>query len=176
MILDLQKDAQKIREFFLERVKTFVPAKNDGPGKKGKPIQAVYAGYETSQAGWLALIFDTRPDASHDGEWTCHLEKAGNMFEFPHWTESLRDVSEEPLDLVQHDGEKVKIHAATKDAESPATVVTAIGKTIQAVLEESRASGVFDSLPLQDDCWLGIEEFDGGFGWSSDEAEAVSEA
>ena len=98
------------------------------------------------------------------------------MLEFPNWTESLEHVSEEPLELVRHDGEKVKIPPATKDKESTAAVVTAIGKTIQALLEESRAGGVFDSLPLQDDCWLGIEEFDGGWAWSSDEAEAASEA
>ena len=175
MLLDLQKDAQKIREFVLERVKTFVPAKNDGPGKKGKPIQAIYVGYETSQAGWCALIFDTRPDASHDGEWTCHLETKSNMLEFPNWTEAIEHVSEEPLDLVQLDGVSVQIPAATTDKTSPSTVVNAIGQAIQAVLVELQASGAFDTLPLQSDCWMGIEDFDGGFAWSSDEAEAELE-
>ncbi len=150
MSVDLQKDAEKIREYILERVKTFQPKQNDGPGKKGKPIQAVYVGYETSQAGWMALIFDTRPDASHDGEWTCHLETPGNMLELPHWSNAEE-------------------HAASKGG-----YVRAIGETIQAVLLELQAKGEFDSLPLQDDYWLGIEDFDGGWAWTSD--DALSEA
>jgi hypothetical protein len=100
----------------------------------------VYAGYEFDPSGWFALIFDRRPNACHDGEWTSYLEH--NMLERPHW------VTEGALG-----GKKFALF---------------LGKMLVDVLRRANSDGVFATLPRSGDFRLGLEEFNGSFGWDSE--------
>jgi hypothetical protein len=85
MKLDLQKDAQKIGRYIQQRVRDYPVFINLGPGKDDDPISLVTLGYYVEQTGYLALVFDTRPDADNDGQWTLHIENDVNVIAFPKW-------------------------------------------------------------------------------------------
>ena len=66
MQLDLRRDFTEIYAFLVERVRTFDPASNYGPGDRG-PVKRIDVGYEYDQSAWVAVVFDTRPSAEPDG-------------------------------------------------------------------------------------------------------------
>jgi hypothetical protein len=45
-----------------------------------------------------------------------------------------------------------------------------LGEMLKAVLLKACADGVFASLPRATNCELGVEHFDGGYGWPMYEA------
>jgi hypothetical protein len=92
---------------------------DSGPGGTN-PIYMIYAGYEFHQAGWFALVFDRRPDAGHDGEWTRYLEN--NMLERPHWVSAA-------------------VLSGDKFSRS-------LGEMLMGVLKRAERDGVFSTLPL----------------------------
>lgn len=156
MKLDLRKDFDAIYAHVVQRVRDFNPAKNAGPGPKKAPISMMEFGYQCDQAGWVALVFDTRPDAESDGEWNAYIEQ--NAFECPHWQEAAEALENEAVNVTLPDGKKRKI------AEYEALVVL-LGDLLKAVLLKARAEGVFQSLPKASRCSFGVEEHDGGYGW-----------
>ena len=82
MDLDLQQDAADVYAYIVSRVAAYTPEGDRGPGGAG-PVKMVYAGYEAALEGWFALVFDRRPEARHDGEWTMYIE--GNVLDRPRW-------------------------------------------------------------------------------------------
>jgi hypothetical protein len=85
MQLDLCRDFAEVSTYVSDRVRAFEQASNRGPGKAG-PVKRVDVGYESDQSGWVAVVFDTRPDAEPDGQWTLYIQ--GNELERPHWLEA----------------------------------------------------------------------------------------
>lgn len=158
MRLDLRREFADVYAHLAGRVRAFDPAGGDVLGKPG-PVKAVAVGFEYAQAGWLVVVFDTRPDAGPDGEWTSAIE--GNDLERPHWQEAGE--ADGPVTLVQLDGTKSVLPA---DAE----LGDVLGEMVKAVVLKARDDGVFAGLPKAPGCELLIEHFDGGYGWPEYEA------
>jgi hypothetical protein len=159
MKLDLRKDFKDIYSYLVRRVQTFDPSRNAGPGDGKSPVAQVEFGYQCDQAGWVALVFDTRPDATSDGEWNSYIEE--NLFERPHWQEAFESLETKAVDIVLPDGSKRKIAPDTGQEE----YVTILGELLKSVLLKARDDRLLESLPKAKRCHLGVEEHDGQFGW-----------
>ena len=155
MRLDLRRDFADIYAHIVDRVRNFDPATNDGPGDPG-PVKMIQVGYEYSQAAWVVVVFDTRPDAGPDGEWNAHIE--GNELERPHWLEASEANDDGPITLVQLDGTETELPVGTELAEP-------LGELVKAVLLKARADGVFAGLPKAPGCELAVEHQEGAYGW-----------
>ena len=155
MRLDLRREFAEIYAHLVQRVRGFDPAGGNVLGDPG-PIKMIEVGYEYAQAGWLVVVFDTRPDAEPDGEWTALID--GNELERPHWLEAGEAGIEGPITLIQMDGTEMVLPAEAELADP-------LGEVVKAALLKSREDGVFAALPKAAGCELGVEHFDGGYGW-----------
>jgi hypothetical protein len=153
--LDLRRDFADIYAYVADRVRNFESATNDGPGDPG-PVKLIEVGFEYVQAGWVVVVFDTRPDAEPDGEWNAHIE--GNELERSQWLEAGEANMEGPITLIQLDGTEMELPAGTELAEP-------LGELVKAVLLKVRAAGLFAGLPLAPRCELGVEHHEGAYGW-----------
>jgi hypothetical protein len=153
--LDLRRDFADVYAHLADRARNFDPATDDGPGGPG-PVKLIEVGFEYPQAGWVVVVFDRRPDAEPDGEWTAHID--GNALDRPHWLEAGEANSAGPITLVQLDGTETELPAGAELAEP-------LGELLKAVLVKARADGVFRALPKAPGCELGVEHFEGGYGW-----------
>jgi len=156
--LDLRRDFADIYAHLADRVRGFDPAGGDVLGDPG-PVKMVQVGFEYSQAGWLVVVFDTRPDAGPDGEWTSLIE--GNELQRPLWLKAGE--ADGPITLVQLDGAEAELPAGAELAEP-------LGEVVKAALLKARADGVFAGLPKAPGCELGVEHFEGAYGWPAYEA------
>lgn len=129
----LKNDAKLIVDFIAQRVQDYPVYINNGPGNDEDPISQITLGYQVSQAGWIALVFDTRPDGSPDGEWQSYITE--NWLELTHWADSI-------------------------DAEL-------VGGMLKDILIQSRGNKMFSSLPIAENCSMGVEDHDGMYGWPS---------
>ena len=68
MRIDLKKDFERVVEHIAKRCKDYPVYVNAGPGEDEDAIRLITLGFQFDQAGWIALIFDTRPTAEFDGE------------------------------------------------------------------------------------------------------------
>src|SRR4051794_17728828 len=100
MNLDLRRDFADVYAHVADCVRRFDPASHGGPGDPG-PVQTIQLGFDCSEAGWVAVVFDTRPDAEPDGEWCSHVE--GNELQRPHWLEAGEAILDQPIHLVHLD-------------------------------------------------------------------------
>lgn len=155
MRLDLRRDFADIYSHLADRVRGFVPAGGNVLGDPS-PIKMVEVGYEYSQAGWLVVVFDTRPDAEPDGEWTSLIE--GNELERPHWLEAGEANIDGPITVLLLDGAEAELPSGTELAEI-------LGEVVKAVLLKARADGVLAGLPKASGCELGVEHFSGAYAW-----------
>ncbi len=160
MQLDLRRDFADIYDYLADRVRGFDPAVGGGLGDPG-PIKMIEVGFEYSQAGWIIVVFDTRPDAEPDGEWTSLIE--GNAFDRPLWLAAGEANMDGPITLVGLDGESTVLPEGTELAEP-------LGELVKAVLMKARADGLFAALPKAAGCELGVEHFGGAYGWPAYEA------
>ena len=161
MPIDLREEYKIVYEHIEQRVKDFDPANNDGPGEPGAPIHQIDLGYQFDQAGWIALVFDTRPDAAPDGQWQLHIEE--NMLELNHWCEVYDAVveNEESITVTLRDGSSRTVEPEA-DMEGVAEL---FGSMLKEALIAARDAGVFANLPLAAGCVMGIEEHEGHYGW-----------
>ena len=159
MKLDLRKDFKDIHAYVVRRVKTFDSSHNAGPGEAGAEVAQITFGYQCDQAGWVALVFDTRPGAECDGEWNGYI--AENTFERPRWEKACESLEEQPVDVVLPDGSALKLTAETDEEEYMAV----FGDLLKQVFVKAREEGVFESLPKAKRCHLCVEEMDGRYGW-----------
>jgi hypothetical protein len=156
--LDLRRDFEEIYTHIADCVRKFNPAGDNVLGGPG-PVKMVEVGFEYSQAGWLVVVFDTRPKAEPDGEWTSLIE--GNELERPHWLEAGE--TDGPIALIQLDGTKAEFPEGEELAEP-------LGEVVKAAVLKARADGVFAGLPKAPGCELGVEHFGGAYGWPEYEA------
>jgi hypothetical protein len=158
MKIDLQADAKKIYAYLKQRVKDYPIYINAGPGEDADPISQITLGYEFSQGGWVALVFDTRPDGSPDGEWNSYIEE--NSLEFPHWEQAVDALFDdgEVIELTLPGGKKKKFGEDDELAEP-------IGEMLKDLLLQARQDKLFAKLPLADKSSMGVEHHDGAYGW-----------
>ena len=155
--LDLRKDFADILTFISKRVRSFKIETNDGPGE-GKVVTRIDIGYQCDQAGWVALVFDTRPRAKPDGEWNAHI--AGNVLQRPKWLAAMEANGEQPIRVVMPDGIERDLPPESFDE-----LTTILGELLRDVVLKARNDGMFESLPKARRCELGVEEHDGNYGW-----------
>ncbi len=153
--LDLGKDFDAVYEYLAKRVRDFDAAKHNGLGGPGT-VKMVHLGFDFVHAGWVVFLFDTRPDAQPDGEWTSEIE--GNELDLPHWRLASETNREKPITLIQTDDTQVEIPTNTE-------LAIPLGKMLTEVLFKARASGLFAALPKAVGCELSVEHFDGVYGW-----------
>ena len=158
MKIDLRKDFEKIYAHVVQRVADYPIYVNIGPGEDDAPISHMTLGYEVNQAGWVAFVFDTRPDGGPDGEWQSYIME--NCLECDHWFAAVDAVFEkgEPLELTLDNGKK-KTFGENDD------LVTPFGEMLRKVLVTARKNRVFAELPLTKKCNFGVEHHDGYYGW-----------
>ena len=162
MQLDLRKSSKVIRKHIAERVRDYPLYINEGPGKDEAPIKQITVGYQFDQAGWIAIVFDTRPQAKPDGEWNSFIEP--NATDFGEWHNAFNDLVEKgaAIRVTLPDGTKATFGKRSTIEE----VAACLGTTIRDALVSARDDGEFATLPLASDCALVVEEHDGYYGWS----------
>ena len=167
MPLDLRKASALLRKHIAERVRDYPLYVNEGPGKDDAPIKQITMGYDFDGAGWVAIVFDTRPKAEIDGEWNAYIE--ANAIEFPDWQQAYDELVEKgiAIKVTLPDGAKTTIGKKASEEE----VAEVLGKALRDVLVSARDDGQFSSLPLAKNCALVVEEHDGYYGWSDQESE-----
>ena len=163
MKLDLTKDQRKIRRYIKQRVREYPVYVNNGPGADEDPIQLVTMGYYLEQTGYFTLVFDTRPDADSDGEWTLYIDDGVTMLDFPKWCSMLEAWYEgTPIDLALPNGKSRRI---TRKSHTHEAIAQIFGEMLRDTMISLRDEGALASLPLADDAFLIVEEFDGHWSW-----------
>ncbi len=158
MKINLKSDAQAIYEHIKQRVADYPIYVNIGPGEDEDPIAHITLGYQVSQAGWVALVFDTRTDGGPDGEWQSYIEE--NWLEFPSWLEAVDALWDngEPIELTLPNGKKKKL-GEDDDLAIP------VGEMLKNLLLQARKDKCFNELPLVKKSSMGVEDHDGAYGW-----------
>ena len=162
MKLDFQKDAKTIRSYIEQRIRDYPVYENLGPGADEDPIALISVGYYIEQSGYFALVFDTRPDADNDGQWTVHIENKVNVLKFPHWRAAFKKLCDGGAVDVKLPNGKQHTLDESDDNES---VAKFFGELILDIMLSLRESGAFNQLPLSPAAFFIIEEFDGQWGW-----------
>lgn len=189
MKIDLNHDLGRVYAYLQARIDGFDAATNRGPrtggGKASKPapgkvskpapgkvsmpapgeVSMIEIGYQFDQAGWVAVVFDTRARGEPDGEWTLNIE--GNTLEMAHWFEAVDKLCEdnESIEVVRLDGSSLII---TEDSGDEA--YTCFGEMLREALLMARRDGLLARLPLAERCIMGVEEINGSYGWPAYEA------
>jgi hypothetical protein len=160
MQIDLRDDLKAISKYVKQRVRDYPVYENLGPGRDEDPISLITLGFEFDQAGWIALVFDTRPNAQSDGQWNNHIE--GNSLERNHWFEAIDDLAERgnPLTITLHEGSRKSIPPDFDAVD----VAGCFGEMLRFALLTCRENGVFAKLPTTQDCLLCVEHHEGAFG------------
>jgi len=160
MTIDLRKERTEILEHIAQRVRDFPDYEHTGPGDGEDPITFIELGFQFDQAGWVALVFDTRPDASPDGEWNSWI--GPNEFERARWFEAFDELCESgtPLEIITLKGKKRRIKECDEE-----TVAELFGDLLRDALISARDAGLFEALPLAKVCLMGVEEQSGAYGW-----------
>jgi hypothetical protein len=158
MKINLQSDAKTIYNYVKQRVADYPIYVNAGPGEDDDPISHMTLGFQVYQAGWVALVFDTRPNGSPDGEWQSYIEE--NCLEFPKWLKAVdahRDDGE-PIELTLPNGKKQKLGEDDDLAET-------VGVMLKDILLQARKDKCFQKLPIAKKSSMGVEDHDGAYGW-----------
>lgn len=168
---DQRTDAASLRSYLEERVSLFDRNSNDAPGSPDDDIALIQIGFEHEQSGYVAVVFDTRPGAVPDGEWTLHIESENNWIEFPRWGEMTMHSCEQ---LESGRTEEAKITFITMIGSErlfdwhhgdSCDYAAIFGEMIKKVVLTARDDGVFRDLPLTDDCQICIEMINGLYAW-----------
>ncbi len=161
MHIDLKEDYSRVFSYLKKRIADYPASDSEGPGESSAPITQMNFGFQFDQAGWVAWVVDTRPDAEPDGEWNSYIEK--NCLELNHWFKAVDELFENntPFTLNTHNESTLEIDTAIEMEE----LASHFGNMLRDVLLEARSSGLFGSLPLSKQCVMFIEEHDSLYGW-----------
>lgn len=163
MKIDLKADAKVIEEHLKERIAEYPVYINNGPGEDEDPIALITFGFSVDQAGWIALVFDTREDAEPDGEWNDFIEET--WLEFPNWSDAIDTLfdKEEPIEIVLPNGK-------TKKNVGGEELVKQVGEMLKHMLINARKNKLFQDLPLAERSCMVVEEQLGDYGWPNFDA------
>lgn len=155
MIVDLREEVPELLEYVKRRVDEHLAK---AQSKKLKPVKMIEFGFELGQDNWVALVFDTRPDAEPDGEWSSGINKILlRRSKWPKWHKLPDDAK---VFFINLSGKKVDV---SDDGDEDSCDI--VGEALKQVLLTSRKQGVFDKLPKADRCELGVEHLEGCYGW-----------
>ncbi len=155
--LNLYKDLEDVLDYIKTQVQKFLQEAETVDGVADR-VYRIEGGYEYSQCGWVMIYFDTRPGASPDGQWTRFIDK--HRIERIHWRKASSANMRGPVSVVDHEG---KEHLISEGSEID--ISRAIGLMLKSALLRARDQGILLQLSLAPTCALGVEDFDGHFGW-----------
>jgi len=180
MKLDLSKDKAKILKYLRRRIKDYPHHVNNGPGKDSDPIRLVTLGFYAEQGGYVALVFDTRKEADYDGEWTLFIDEL-TMLDFPKWCDFYElACNGKPVELVQGNGESLVVHFEDAnedhliDDKSLTQRNDYFGSMLTDVMKELRNDGSWKKVPLSDDAFMMVSDFDENYLWPNYEKRKSS--
>jgi hypothetical protein len=156
MVIDIRDDLPDLLDYVRRRVGEHLTSSPSRPS--AEPVRIIQFGFEFGQANWVALAFDTRPDAEPDGEWSDGVERfLMERPKWPIWHELPDDAQVYFIDLK---GKQIDV------MPSPDELICGIvGDALKHVLLTAREQGVFTPLPKADRCELGVENLEGHYGW-----------
>ena len=160
MKLNLERNLKQLEDLILEKIRSYDEYENIGPGDDEHPIQLITVGYYIEQSGYAVVVFDTRPNAECDGEWTSYHED-DNMLEVPEWEDAFNHLCDEGTVSVSIPGGK-KTLDSNDDNES---VAKFFGEQIRDTVLAMKNRNAFDSLPLGDNARVVVEDFNGLWAW-----------
>lgn len=162
MKLNLQSDARKIRKYIKRRIKNYPVYVNIGPGEDEDPIGLITVGFYAEQGGNLHVVFDTRPKAEVDGEWTLHIDEEENTLELPKWADAYDAICDDKIvSVTKHDGTSCTL----QDSDGDEVVNAVFGDMLMSIMTDLRDDGSLAKLPLAAKAYMVIEEFDGRYFW-----------
>ena len=154
--VDLPRHAKKLRDYVAKRVREQNRKSPDAP------VKIIALGFDYSHGGFVALYFDTRPNAAPDGEWTVHIE--GSELDLPQWNQAAEALGEMPVHFILTDGGK-RIVPADDTQFTNEEFAGLLGDMLKNVLLSARAEGVFENLRKAERCELMVEELEGHYAW-----------
>ena len=162
MKLNLQSDARKVRKYIKQRIKDYPVYENLGPGEDDDPIALITVGFYAEQGGYMNLVFDTRPKAEVDGEWTLHIANETNTLPFSKWVAVYEAIWDgKTISITKHDGTTCTL----QDSSGDEAVNEVFGEMLLSVMSELRDDGTLAKLPLAPKAFMVVEEFDGRYFW-----------
>ncbi|WP_147866002.1 hypothetical protein [Stieleria maiorica] len=172
--IDLREEKKRIRAYIEQRVAGYADQENFGPGEPTDPIGLITLGFYAEQTGYIALVFDTRPDAEVDGSWTTFIDDDLNVFYVTEWCGLYAAIVEEQtVTMTDHLGRE---HIIRDNEISDEDLNALFGEMLTALMHELRDDGTFAKLPLRPDAFLVIEEFDGRYFWPTYETRKTEGA
>jgi hypothetical protein len=167
MKLDLRQFITPIVKQIELRVCDFNLATNVSPGETGDTIHQIVLGFQFDQAAWVALVFDTRPDADpvYDGEWQSTIEENTLDCDVGQWMEAYEEIfeNESNVTFTTVDGKTVKVGPYKdddEDAEERLTTQLAelFGSVCRESLKNIQSRSLFSSMPLAITACLRVDE------------------
>jgi hypothetical protein len=157
MIVDIRQDVPDFLAYIRKRVAEHLATSKKL--KKPKRVTQIDFGFEFGQGNELWLVFDTRPDAEPDGQWTVQVGKVAALKrpKWPIWHDLPED---EVVFFIDLNGEKVNV------MKSPdRKICKIVGDAMKHALIVARDAGVFERLPKAGHCEMGVENMEGYYGW-----------
>ena len=174
MQLDLRKYIASIAVQIAEQVGSYDPAASYGPGECGAPIHRIVLGFQFYPHAWVALIFDTRPDADpvYDGEWQGFIEENLLDCDVDAWSDAAQAIIEDAAQVTFRavDGSIVTIGPHSHDDEEACEALFTqlaglFGDVVREVLLASLRNNFFAMLPLASPCLARIDEHECAYAW-----------
>lgn len=156
MVIDIREDVPELLDYVRRRVDEHVAQAANA--RKLPPVTRIDFGFEIGQANWVALVFDTRPDAEPDGEWTGKIDDV--MLQRPNWPLWHEFPEDANVSFIDLSGKEVDV------MDNPDEIIcNIIGEAMKHVLLTAREQGVFNKLPKAEKCELSVENLEGFYGW-----------
>jgi hypothetical protein len=157
MIIDLRADLADFRDYVCRLINEHV--------RRGDPrLRMIHFGFTFDQDGWINAYFDTRPNASRDGEWTTHL-RPDLLLARPHWYEASELGNLGDLILIDTEGKELREWPANPTIQKLASF---LGEFLRSSVSSFEAQGLFQRLLGQQKLNYCVEEFTGLYGWPID--------
>ncbi|EDM25663.1 hypothetical protein LNTAR_12977 [Lentisphaera araneosa HTCC2155] len=162
--INLKTDYQTIYNYIKEKVEQY---SDPQMGNSSDPIKIIHLGFQFEQEGWFTLVFDTRPNAEPDGEWTTNFYES--ILNLSHWSKTIDEHCENdiPFKVTILDGQNIIFDGIDHedDEEIDTNIVNHIGNMIIKIMKEAMNNGVFNQLKFATNPTFGVEEINGEFGW-----------
>jgi hypothetical protein len=159
-VIDLPAAIQKLNAIIEAAVAKYVQKHRVSATAKEHPpvtrIDLAFSLGDGDSAPWIHLHLDTKPGSEPDGSPT-HPDYATASFE--EWLPAVQAAFEgETATVVMPGGNQKQCHAED--------LAETIGQVLVQTLLDAREGGVFQALPTDNRCELGVEDpTTGAFGW-----------
>lgn len=157
MIIDIRDDVPDFLAYIRRRVAAHAAASKKL--KRPKRVTRIDFGFEFGQGNELWLVFDTRPDAQPDGQWTLQVEKV-KALRRPNWPIWHELPDDEVVSFIDLAGKKVNVMTSPDKK-----ICRIVGDAMKHALLAARDAGVFNRLRKAEHCEIGVENMEGYYGW-----------